>query len=339
MNWVSQISPVVNNLSRVFFINPNTGFIVGTNGIILKTTSAGEPTYTISGTIRYQDNNQPVTSGYVKALRYDVQTQNVITVDSTGINSNGTYMLPQCPPEELDIMAFQDDEEDMMFVPTYYISTIYWENATHVTPDTNLTNIDIGVYRINNSADNKHIGGMVYKANEEDLAVLKDAIVYARIGNVFKGYSITGSTGSYCVDSLSAGNYEVICNRMGFYSAVRPFQLTTFSVDTIDFVLNTLLVSIEPNLQNIPEKYWLSQNYPNPFNPVTKIKFSVPELSFVKLMIFDITGRELSVIVNGEMKPGIYEADWDGSNFSSGVYFYRLESDKYSETRKMVLIK
>lgn len=94
------------------------------------------------------------------------------------------------------------------------------------------------------------------------------------------------------------------------------------------------------NISNeIPKEFSLSQNYPNPFNPVTKIKFAVSELSFIKLKIFDIAGNEISVLVNDELKPGIYETDWDGSNFSSGVYFYRLETNKYSKTRKMVLIK
>lgn len=88
----------------------------------------------------------------------------------------------------------------------------------------------------------------------------------------------------------------------------------------------------------------LSQNYPNPFNPQTKIKFDVPanvkgQTSNVKLVIYDLLGREVTTLVNEELKPGTYEADWDGSNFSSGVYFYKIISGDFVETKKMVLMK
>jgi hypothetical protein len=184
-----------------------------------------------------------------------------------------------------------------------------------------------------------HIGGTVYRSDNTDLSVLKDAIVYARIGNVFKGYSISGNTGTYRIDLLSSGTYELICNRMGFYSAVRPFQLTTYSVDTIDFVLSILLVSIEPGSNSIPSNYWLSQNYPNPFNPQTKIKFGIPEQTFVKLILYDVLGREVAILVNSNLKAGEYNVSWDASAISSGIYFYRLETEKYTQTKKMVLMK
>jgi photosystem II stability/assembly factor-like uncharacterized protein len=340
-NWYRLSTGTTRTLRDVKFIDELTGWIVGDSGLILKTTTGGEAPvlYSVSGTVRFEDNNQPVTSGYVKALRYDEQTQNIITVDSTGIQSDGTYMLIHCPPIPVDIMAYENDENHASYVPTYYVSTIYWENATNVTPDTNLTGIDIGVYRINNTTGNMHIGGGVYKYGTADMLGLKNAVVYARIGNVFKGYSISGNNGLYRIDSLSAGTYELICNRMGFYSAVRPFNLTTFSVDTIDFVLSTLLVSIEPNGQIIPEKFFLSQNYPNPFNPATKIKFGLPEQSHAKLTVYDVLGREVAVLVNEELKAGEYNVEWNASVLSSGIYFYRLVTEKYTQTKKMVLMK
>ena len=95
---------------------------------------------------------------------------------------------------------------------------------------------------------------------------------------------------------------------------------------------------------NIPQNFSLSQNYPNPFNPVTKIKFSLPHSSnqgaeAVKLVVFDILGREAATLVNEKLSPGTYEVDWDGSNFNSGVYFYRIQAGSFIETKKMVLLK
>lgn len=94
----------------------------------------------------------------------------------------------------------------------------------------------------------------------------------------------------------------------------------------------------------LPVEYSLSQNYPNPFNPQTKIKFDIPanvkgQTTKVKLVIYDLLGREVAKLVNEELKPGTYEADWDGSNFSSGVYFYKIITEGFVETKKMVLMK
>ena len=99
------------------------------------------------------------------------------------------------------------------------------------------------------------------------------------------------------------------------------------------------------NLSNeIPIKFSLEQNYPNPFNPITKIKFSIPAVGAydntpVHLIIYDILGREVVKLLNQQMKPGRYEVEWDGTNFASGVYFYKLEASSFVETKKMVLIK
>jgi hypothetical protein len=95
----------------------------------------------------------------------------------------------------------------------------------------------------------------------------------------------------------------------------------------------------------IPNMFSLSQNYPNPFNPVTKIKFDVPLDSRLRgndnvtLKIYDVLGREITTLVNEKLSPGTYEIEWDASNYPSGVYFYKLITADYTETRKMVLVK
>lgn len=85
--------------------------------------------------------------------------------------------------------------------------------------------------------------------------------------------------------------------------------------------------------------YSLGQNYPNPFNPSTNISFSIPKNDYVKLSIYDILGREVSVLVNEVLKQGSYEVRWNASGFSGGIYFYKLNAGDFSETRKMILIK
>ncbi|MCB0724394.1 MAG: T9SS type A sorting domain-containing protein [Ignavibacteriae bacterium] len=99
-------------------------------------------------------------------------------------------------------------------------------------------------------------------------------------------------------------------------------------------------IGISPISTEVPETFRLHQNYPNPFNPSTKIRFDVPgNKEFVKLIIYDISGREVAKLVNQELAPGVYEYDFNSGTLSSGMYFYKLEAGNYSEIKKMVLVK
>jgi hypothetical protein len=94
----------------------------------------------------------------------------------------------------------------------------------------------------------------------------------------------------------------------------------------------------------LPTEWMMSQNYPNPFNPVTQIAFDVPSRAHVTLNVFNVLGQQVATLVDQELARGSYTADWDGTSSSggevaSGVYFYRLETDNYIDTKKMVLMK
>ncbi|MBU0475403.1 MAG: T9SS type A sorting domain-containing protein [Bacteroidetes bacterium] len=89
----------------------------------------------------------------------------------------------------------------------------------------------------------------------------------------------------------------------------------------------------------IPTDYKLSQNYPNPFNPSTLINFSIPEASSVKIVVYDALGREMETLVENKMGAGNYTADWNASNYSAGIYFYRITANNFVQTKKMVLLK
>ncbi|MCU0373616.1 MAG: T9SS type A sorting domain-containing protein [Ignavibacteria bacterium] len=94
------------------------------------------------------------------------------------------------------------------------------------------------------------------------------------------------------------------------------------------------------NNTTVPSEFVLSQNYPNPFNPSTIISYQLPITNFIKLAVYDITGKEVAVLVNEIKKAGFYETEYDGSNIASGIYYYQLSVDnKPLATKKMVLIK
>lgn len=89
----------------------------------------------------------------------------------------------------------------------------------------------------------------------------------------------------------------------------------------------------------LPQMFALHQNYPNPFNPTTKIRFMIPNSQFTSLKIYDLLSREVATLVDEEMKPGSYEVTWDASGLPSGVYFYRLATERFVETKKLLLLR
>ena len=96
-----------------------------------------------------------------------------------------------------------------------------------------------------------------------------------------------------------------------------------------------------------PLTFSLSQNYPNPFNPSTRIKFSIAKssipgrsgLQLVKLVVYDVLGKEVATLVNEEKSAGTYEVEFDGNDLTSGIYFYQLRAGKFVESRKIILVK
>lgn len=98
-------------------------------------------------------------------------------------------------------------------------------------------------------------------------------------------------------------------------------------------------VGVQQISTEVPSRFKLHQNYPNPFNPNTKIKFEVSKFSNVKLIVFDIIGREIETLLNDELRPGVYEVIFNGYGLSSGIYYCKIISAEYSEIKKMLLIK
>jgi len=160
-------------------------------------------------------------------------------------------------------------------------------------------------------------------------------------GHIFAG-------GFYGSGILRSTNYGF--NWSAVNSGIYNKMITTIHFDNSGFgyagtyygglyKTNISTIGITNVSTEIPKEFSLSQNYPNPFNPVTNIEFAIPKPSMVKLVIYDIQGRIVETIVNGEFSAGTYKSDWNASNYSSGVYFYKLETEGFTETKKMLLVK
>ncbi len=113
---------------------------------------------------------------------------------------------------------------------------------------------------------------------------------------------------------------------------------TTNSRDYLTIKISQLTGLIVNN-NEIPKSFELHQNYPNPFNPKTNINFSTPKNSFVTLKVYDLTGKEIAILVNEDLNAGVYSFDFNAADLASGVYFYKLTAGDYSDVKKMTLLK
>jgi hypothetical protein len=103
--------------------------------------------------------------------------------------------------------------------------------------------------------------------------------------------------------------------------------------------INDVFVNVKEDLDIISVEYSLMQNYPNPFNPVTLINYSIPKVTFVSLIVYDVIGNEVKTLVNELKNPGMYQVSFDGRGLSSGVYFYRIQAENFIDTKKLILLK
>lgn len=151
--------------------------------------------------------------------------------------------------------------------------------------------------------------------------------------------SLLGSTIPLCAQYAGVGfdgnNYKLLIS--GGITTGQSLNSTSMIYS------DTLTSSISQISNSIPDKISLRQNYPNPFNPSTKIRFDITSAAnidgAVRLAVYDITGREVALLVNQKLSVGSYEYTFDAQGFTSGVYFFRLEAGDFSETKKMTLLK
>jgi hypothetical protein len=311
-----------------------TGCVIN-NNVLGDTTTVRH----ISGIVRYKDNNLPVINGYVKALQLNRVNGNIIVCDSVPVNSEGRYNFHVLPVGDYYIVAYPNSEEECDYVVTYYPSTINWQNAVKVNTGGNPENLELSVFRKVNTSGMYSVSGNILQTKTGGLNGISAANVYIRQGEIFKSFSISKPEGEYKLEHLNPGVYEIIVNRLGYVNASINISVNNANLQNINFFLEPTFIKDITTINNMPKKFKLEQNYPNPFNPGTKIKFDLPKSSFVSFKIYNLTGKEVMTVMNGEKQAGSYEVYINGLNLSSGLYFYSMTADGFTETKTMLLIK
>jgi flagellar hook assembly protein FlgD len=148
---------------------------------------------------------------------------------------------------------------------------------------------------------------------------------------------------------METASIEIGINANGMEPGLYESKIVVHSIstehrDTVDVQLTVEDATVALDGVSIPIDFHLAQNYPNPFNPKTNIHYSIPHLSNVKIIIYDIIGRAVLVLSNTQQEAGYYNLSWDGTNelgamVSAGIYFYAIQASDFRQTKKMILLK
>ena len=212
-----------------------------------------------------------------------------------------------------------------------HISNVTYINGTMHWADNNGAHASSGTATPWNNPSQFHVYSIEWDA---------DSIKWFLDGKKYFGGNITNninSTEELHLPMFIILNLAVGGGWPGNPNGTTPFPDTMFVDYVRVYELTTGIVSNGGG--HIPDHFALSQNYPNPFNPTTTVSFDLPKKSFVSLKVFDVIGREVATIVSKEMSAGSYSRQWNAENIPSGVYFYRLQTGSFTETKKLVLLK
>jgi hypothetical protein len=175
----------------------------------------------------------------------------------------------------------------------------------------------------------------VYDSAAANIKAYKNGVLAVTVNQTL---NITGGAG------FKVGSYGTSASFVGKLDEFRLYHRALTPAE----VMNTwsenlpgcgIIVGSNINSSNIPFAYSLSQNYPNPFNPSTKISFGLPKAGNVKMVVFDLLGREVATLVNEFRTAGNHTVDFNAASLASGVYFYKIEAGDFTATKKMLLVK
>ncbi|RPI19600.1 MAG: T9SS C-terminal target domain-containing protein [Ignavibacteriae bacterium] len=302
-------------ITRLKFFNENTGYGVCKYGNFIKTTNGGMNWILVSNTNGAQNWSLDFineNTGFAGGSLFRKTT-------NAGINWNAVSGMDSMYSADIQFI----NEYTGFIGGGYYIGYSYHGSVWKTTNGGNSwQKFDICNYSI------------------DDISFVNESVGFAKCGSVI--FKTTNG-------GINWFQLRRTCSYNSLNSLYFVDSLVGYAVGDYGTIIKTTNgggtpIGIDPISNKVPGKFILYQNYPNPFNPITHIKIEIPsnsnhEMEIVKLVVYDILGREVITLVNEELHPGTYNIEWNASNFSSGVYFYSLKAGDFIETRRMVLIK
>ena len=355
MNWTSLNTGSSVELRSVYFFNSTTGMVCGFNGTILKTTNGGTNWNVInSGTtdhllgLHFYNDTIGVSSGNSGTTLYTTNGGN-----NWNVGSPQGYMVTFYSAFMVDASIGYCVGVNTIFSPlmaktinggaNWVYSSFLLNNNEGTLRDlhffdsqngivvSNLWNGPGGISRTTNGGTNWSTQVYPYALYGIDFPIPTTGFAVG-----FNGYILKSIDGGTSWSQQSSGTTAFL-KAVDFIDSVNGYAVGDGG--TVFKTTNGGVTFVPKNINELPLSFKLYQNYPNPFNPITKIKFQIAKLSDVKFVVYDALGREVATLVDKQLKPGLYEVGFDGSNYPSGVYFYKLQAGNYPETKSMILLK
>lgn len=351
MTWVSQ-QITANTLYSVFFTDQFSGYAGAYNGLIFATTNTGQSWYMQymynAGTYFYTIHFPSLLTGYAggySGLGLVKKTTDAgtiwLTVGNTGAFLRSLFFLDNNTGYAANNNGDLDKTTNggASWPSILSISGASFESVRFVDYNTGWVSGGNGLIRKTTNGGSNWVDQSFSTFNRLwSIYPISPTTGYIAGGNMFNNTSMILKTTNGGSPWLS----QPIGTTNELHSIFFTDSLTGYAVGINGTILKTTtggVTYIAPISNEIPSEYQLFQNYPNPFNPKTAIGFQLPKFDDVNLTLFDILGREIETLVNEKLKPGTYEVQFDGTNYPSGVYYYRLSAGDYTETRKLVLLK
>ncbi len=359
INWIQQYSPITDkNLRHIFPIDSNLLYCVGTWEAILKTTNSGNNWEIISDGVLGQgssywscyflnkDTGWIAGSGWKVLRTYDgcksFDTTNTYPIatfmnDVHFFNANTGLIAG-----ETGVLIKSTNGGTNWFqvnIPLNGIMSDFRDIAVYNNQYCWVAGSDKRIFFSTDYGSNWDSIGYIHIPAQKYFYCIHFASRYTGwVGGewgIF--YKTTNGGFTWMVDNTN--NYEGYIARIHFYDTLIGWHVggggkilhTTTGGDPI--------MNIKNQNELLANNFELKQNYPNPFNAMTNIQFQVSSSKFVKLVVYDISGKEVRTLVNGKYQPGTYQVSFDAEGLSSGVYFYKMTAGDFSETKKFVLLK
>jgi len=334
--------PLLNPGNGAYFQNTNAGnedaFILkfSSNGVRQWSTYYGGNNAEEGNSLTIDGNNSILITGYTTSTDFPLQNP-----------GSGAYFQSSKAGEH-DVYILKFNSNGVRQWATYYGGND-WDEGQSITVDGN-DNILIAGNTESTTLPLQNPGGGAYFQSAyggiSDAFILKFNSVGVRQWATYYGgdsgdigYSITTGVNNNILVTGGTASLDFPLYDPGGSA----YYQSTFGGSLIDaFILGFTpsgVIGICTISTSVPNNYALYQNYPNPFNPTTNIKFDIPKSSHVKLIVYDILGKEVTTLVNEKLSAGSYEVDWVGNEYPGGVYFYQLKTGGFTEVKKMVLVK
>jgi photosystem II stability/assembly factor-like uncharacterized protein len=319
-NWIAVYGSFMDEYYSVFFINPNIGWIAGKNSLLSK----GLICKTNDGGLNWSVLRSDTLKTYTCAFFSDANNDWII-----GLAGNILYTSNGGTNWSIQASGTTSNLNSIFFINNL---TGWAAGSNGIILKTNNGGTPVELFSFTLKVDGNDVSLIWITAtetNDSGFEIHKKALSFGEgLGEAWEkigfvpGHGTTTETQRYSFtdNDVKPGKYQYKLKQIDYDGTFEYSQIVEVEIPFVN-------------------EFLLSQNYPNPFNPSTSLQYAIGSRQFVTIKVYDILGREVATLVNEEKPVGKYEVEFNAVNLPSGIYFYQLKADEYSDTKKMILLK